>query len=153
MKDLHNDAARLLFLHDIGIISSDEIVQWADNLIVSESKPSYELIELSTSEGKMVRDVLRQMSHDADVWSPIEAALPMILDHVIEKPSKAPVVARALDRIAVSQRYEVPNSFRFIMSAYDDFDMAESGILLIDDVYPKFVDDIRAAIPAKKEPN
>jgi hypothetical protein len=152
MKDLRNDAARLSFLHDIGIISSEEVVQWADTLIVSEEKPSQALIELSTSSGKMVGDVLRHMAIGADVWSPVEAALPKILQHVLEQPTSAPIVARAFYHIAVTQRYEVPQHFRFILSAEDDFDLAESGVHKADEAYQWFVDDLKAAL-AKKEPN
>ena len=152
MKDIRNDAARLSFLHDIGIVSPAEVVAWADALIVSEEKPSQELIELSTSSVKMIGDVLRHMALDADAWAPLEEALPAVLRYVLEQPSSAPVVARAFYHIAIAQRYEVPDQFRFILSADDDFDLAESGVFRLEDVYPRFVNDIKAAIQ-KKEPN
>lgn len=149
MKSIQNDAAQLSFLHDIGIVSSDEVVRWADALIVSEEKPSHELIALSTSARGMVGDVLRHMAVGADVWSPVEATLPKILQHVIEQPTSAAIVARAFYHIAVTQRYEVPKHFRFILSAEDDFALAESGVYEADKVYQWFVEDIRAAIEKK----
>ena len=152
MKDLRNDAARLALLHDIGIVSSDEIVGWADDLIVSEDKPSQELIELSTSSPKAVGDALRSLAVGSDVWRPVEDALPTILDAVVAQPDRAPVVAKAFYHIAVAQKYEVPGSLRFILSAEDDFDLADSGVYLIADVYPRFIEDLKAAIAAKKEP-
>jgi len=152
MKDARNDAARLSFLHDVGIVSSDEIVQWADAFIVSEDKPSQELIELSTSSIKSVGDALRHMALGADVWSPIEDALPKVLQHVIDQPTSAPIIARAFYRIAVAQRYEVPEHFRFILCAEDDFNLAESGVYKADEAYQWFVDGLKAAM-TRKEPN
>jgi hypothetical protein len=153
MNDLRNDAARLSLLHDIGIVPSDEIVRWADDLIVSEEKPSQELIELSTSSPKAVGDALRALSVGAEVWLPVEEALPKILDHVVAHPDSAPIVARALYHIAVTQKYEVPDSLRFTLGAEDDFDLAASGVLLHADVYAGFLEDLRAAAEKKKEPN
>jgi hypothetical protein len=153
MKDVPNDAARLSLLHDIGIVTSAEIVRWADDLIVSEEKPSYELIELSTSSGKNVRDALQALTAGADVWRPVEDALPRILEFVTTQPERAPIVARAFYHIAVTQKYKVPDHFRFILGAEDDFDLIASGVFVLADVYPDFVGDIKAAIGMKKEPN
>jgi hypothetical protein len=153
MKDIRNDAARLSLLHDIGVVSPAEIVCWADDLIVSEEKPSQELIELSTSSGKIVGDALRTLSVGAEVWRPVEDALPKILEFVTAKPDHASIAARAFYHIAVAQKYEVPDSLRFILSAEDDFDLAASGVYLFADVYPRFIEDMKAAIALKKEPN
>jgi hypothetical protein len=152
MKDVRNDAARLSLLHDIGIVSSEDVVRWADGLIVSEEKPSQELIELSTSFAKGVGDALRSLAVGADVWPPVEEALSEILEFVTAQPDRAPIVARAFYHIAVTQKYQVPDVLRFILSAEDDFDLAASGVYLLADVHPRFVENIKAAIAAKKRP-
>ena len=148
MQDIRNDAARLSLLHDFGVISANEVVRWADDLIVSEAKPCQELIDLSTSSAKGVGDALRSLARGADVWLPIEAALPRILEFVTAKPDQAPIAARAFYHIAVDQKYEVPKTLRFFLNAEDDFDLAESGIYRFDEVYHRFVDAIKAAIAA-----
>jgi len=146
MKDVRNDAARLSLLHDVGIVSSEEIVRWADDLIVSEDKPSQELIELATSSGKVVRDALGVLAAGADVWRPVEDALPKILEFVIAQPDRAPIVAQAFYHIAVEQKYEVPDALRFFLRADDDFGLADSGVYLLPDVYQRFVGELRSAI-------
>ncbi len=62
MEAVPNEAARLPLLHDIGAVSSAEIVSWGDDFIVSEENPSQELIELSSSSGRMVGHALRVLS-------------------------------------------------------------------------------------------
>jgi hypothetical protein len=151
-KVVQNEAARLSLLHDIGIVSSEEVVRWADELIVGEPKPSREVIELSTASSKDVSDAIKALSTGADVWLPVENALPRILEFVTAHPDHAPIVARAFYHIAVTQKYEVPDSLRFILSADDDFDLAASGVYLLADVYPWFIDGLKTAIAAKKEP-
>ena len=151
MSDLQNDAARWALLLEIGAVRPEEIIRWADGVIVAEAKPSQELIELSTSAEERVGDALQVLAHGADVWRPLEEALPSILDFVAARADRAPVVAKAFYHIAVSQKYEVPDSFRFILGAEDAFDLADSGISRFDDVYREFVDDIKAAIDAHEE--
>ena len=148
MSDLQNDAARWALLLDIGAARPDEIVRWADSVIVAEAKPRQELIELSTSAENRIGDALRVLARGADVWRPVDAALPTILDFVEAHPERAPIVARVLYHLAVSERYEVPDSLRFILGAEDDFDLASSGILVLDDVYRRFLDDLRSAVAA-----
>jgi len=151
MSDLRNDAARWALLLDIGAVQPEEIVRWADRLIVAEAKPSQELIELSTSAEGKVGDAVRVLAHGADVWRPLEEALPAILDFVSARADRAPLVARAFYHVAVSQNYEVPDSFRFILGAEDDFDLADSGISSFDDVYRQFLDDLKEAVAAHEK--
>jgi hypothetical protein len=133
-------------LHDIGVIPAEAIVRWADDQIVSQEHPAAALIELSTAPRHRVRDTLSEVAAGADIWRPIFAALPDILAYVSAEPDRAPIVADALYHVAVSQRYIVPDGLRFILSADDDFSLAQSGVFVFDDVYHRFLADIRAEI-------
>jgi hypothetical protein len=151
MKEVQNEAARLALLYDLGIIASDVVIRWADDLIVGSPKPSQELIELSVSRADdpaSVSGALRSVAAGADVWSPVEAALPEILDFISAHPDRAPLAAKAFYHIAVEQKYVVPDSLRFFLRSEDDFDLADSGVYPLLDVYQRFVGDLRAAISA-----
>jgi len=149
MKTINQDAARLAFLFNLGIINSDEVISWADAAIIKEDKPSYELIEVSTSDRNSpasVSNALSSLCIESDVWTTVSDSLPTILAVVEKKKEMAPLVARAFYHIAISLNYTVPNRYSFFTSAEDLFDLADSGFFTFDEIYHDFVDDIRKAM-------
>jgi hypothetical protein len=149
MKTLNQDAARLAFLFDLGIIKADEVIQWADAAIIKSVRPSYELIEVSTCspESKSaMSDLLRLIAIGSDIWATVTDSLPSILAYIEIKKEMAPVVARAFHQIVKSQDYTVPDRYSFFIGADDNFDLVDSGIFVFDEVYHDFINDIRNAI-------
>lgn len=150
MKTVEQDAARLAFLFDLGIVSAGEVIAWADDAIIRTAKPKHELIELSLSAPSDVSKALRLLSVEIDVWTGVSAALPFVLEVLEEKPEVSRAVAREFYHLAVSQNYTVPKHYSFFLRADDDFDLAESGMFVFDEVYQKFIADIRTAIADEK---
>ena len=146
MKTIEQDAARLAVLFDLGMVDAQEVINWADNAIISAGKPSYELIELSVSSPSNISKSLRSLSLGADVWTGISDALPFILKVLEEKPELARVVAREFYRLAVAENYSVPERYSFFVRADDDFDLAEAGVFVFGEVYRRFIDNIRRAV-------
>ena len=90
-----------------------------------------------------------KLARGADVWLPVETALPQILELVVQRPDEAPFVAEALYAIAVAQEYKVPDALKFVLFADDDFSLAASGVFGFEDVYRRFIKDIKVAMGTK----
>ena len=148
MNTIKDEAARLGLLLDLGVVSKEAVVKWADDLVIAAGKPSEALINLSASSKDQIPDALQSLAAGADDWHVIDAALPLILSYVSPDPERARLAARKFYQIAVAHQYTVPDHLRFFLSAEDDFDLADDGVLILKDVYSGFLDDVRAAIAA-----
>lgn len=146
MKTIEQDAARLAFLFDLGMVSAQEVITWADDAIVRLEKPSHALIELSVSSPSSLSTALRSLAVSTDVWAGVSEALPFVLKALEEKPHLARRVAREFYHLVKSANYRVPERYSFFMRADDDFDLAESGMFVFDEVYQRFIEDIRTAV-------
>lgn len=143
---LNDEAARLGLLLDVGAISSAEVIAWADFQIIESPKPCSDLIDISLTKERSVRDALLRIAVGANTWSSVAMAMPALLEFVGRNPNKAALVASAFYHIAVEQRYEVPAEFSFFNSAEDDFALANDGVFDKDEVYSRFVENMRRSI-------
>ena len=143
---IKNEAARLVLLLDVGVVTDAEVIAWADSLIVQIDKPSGMLIDLSLAKGGGIRDALSSLAEGVDVWPTVGWAMPALIDYVTKHREKAVTVASAFYHIAVEQRYEVPAKYGFFNSAEDDFALAEEGVFVFEEVYARFLEDMRRSI-------
>jgi hypothetical protein len=146
MKTIQNEAARLAFLLNLGIVSAKEVIAWADEAIVAGDRPSSALIDLSVSAPARIPNALRELGLGVDAWTTVKEAMPCVLREVEKKPELARVVAREFYHIAVSENYIVPKRYSFFIRSDDDFDLAESGVLVYGEVYKGFIEDIRGTL-------
>lgn len=106
------------------------------------------MINLSASSQDESPDALQSLAAGAADWHVIDAALPLIFSYVSLDLERARLAARKFYQIAVTHHYTVPDHLRFFLSAEDDFDLADDGVLILKDVHAGFLEDLRAAIAA-----
>lgn len=145
---IKNEAARLVILLDVGVVSGAEVIAWADSLIVQMAKPSGILIDLSLAKGGGIRDALSSMAEGADLWPTVGLAMPALIDYVTQHREKAAIMAGVFYHIAVAQQYEVPDKYGFFNSAEDDFALAQEGVFVFEEVYSRFLEDMRRSTEA-----
>jgi hypothetical protein len=146
MKTHAQDASRLKVLHQLGIVSGQQVIAWADHVIAESAKPDSTLIDLSLTAPDSAYDIdqiLGILSAERDIWETMDGVLPEIRARCIADRKFAPIAARFFYSISVQKRYSVPERFSYFMSADDDFDLAESGVLRSDEVYERFIEDLK----------
>ncbi len=139
-------AARLRVLHQLGIASGQQVISWTDGVIEQAAKPDTALIDLSLTAPESTYEIdkiLGILSAGCDLWDTMDDVLPDIRERCLADKGFAAVAARFFYSISVQERYSVPDRFSYFMSADDDFDLAESGVLRFDEVYERFIEDLK----------
>ncbi|HTV39544.1 MAG TPA: hypothetical protein VMF08_03140 [Candidatus Sulfotelmatobacter sp.] len=88
---IENDARRMSVLFDYGIINGEEVVAWADSIIVKMDLLPDPLLALSLAAPEKTGDIishLHQLSCNADFWKALRSAIPQIRDFVIAHPDR-----------------------------------------------------------------
>ena len=140
------DIARLRVLHQLGVVSGQEVIAWADQVIAESAKPDSTLIDLSLTAPDSAYDIdqiLGILSSERDIWETMADVMPKIRERCISDRKFAPIAARFFYNISVQKQYSVPDRFSYFLSADDDFDLAESGVLRPDEVYQRFIDNLK----------
>ncbi len=127
---LAHDAHRVSLLFQYGVLTSDDVISWADSAIVQMDKPPYSLIELSTTPADKVEDIishLRQLSSGSDLWNALRSAIPQIQDFLVAHPDRAESIANHFSRAAYYFG-NVPKDLNFMFRFDDVFSLAREGI-------------------------
>ena len=122
---------RMSLLFRYGVVAADEVVAWADSLIVEMDSPPDALLELSTTSPAKTADVLsslERLSSGADFWPSFRSTLPQLRDHIVSNPDRAEAVAKHLFLTACSFSVsDVPDDLRFVYRFDDAFSLARDG--------------------------
>ena len=97
MPWLVQEAARELFLFNLGVRSPADIVRWVDAVIAKVEAPHQLLIELSTTPPERLDrfiSVLSDLRRGSDFWSAVRDAMPALHGFVVAHPEEAERIAR-----------------------------------------------------------
>ena len=118
------------FSLEAGVISRDEIVSWADEIMATEVYDDYIAnICLSTNEStKQLESLLGLIAEDADEWNGMRRMLSRMHDALVKDPDRLHEFTRFLDMIWFRFDYTVPDDLSFIANIEDDYQLAKEGI-------------------------
>ena len=131
MNTLTQEAARELFLFNLGIRDSASIVRWADRHIAEDSATNSTLIELSTAPVERTDRFISHLSdlaRGSDFWSAVRDAIGDLHDFVERHPGDAERIASSLFMLACANLDEMPDEFSFIYHFDDAFYLGREGI-------------------------
>jgi hypothetical protein len=139
------EAQCVSLLFQYGVITSEDVIAWADRMIVEIGTPSESLLDLSTTSPCKTEDIiscLHRLSVGADLWAAFRNVIPKILEFILSHPEKAEGVAYHLFLTACY--YTAPKDLRFLYRIEDDFSLANEGVLgNRETVYQNFVDELK----------
>ena len=129
-KPYAQEAENLRLLLDAGIASMDEVVAWADQVILASPGYDDDLTEVSLA-AKAPRDEMdRRLSRLGEGADPAEAIRNLaarIHQALLSDTSRAGDFARVLDRFWFEEWPRLPSEFSFMAGLDDEFSLAESG--------------------------
>ena len=132
MNALAQEAARELFLLNLGVHDTRNVVRWADEQVEKEESPSDTLIELSTMPPERIDGFIAGLSRlrdGSDIWAAYRDAMPSIYDYVVKNPEKTELIASTLYLLLAQYFVDtLPSDFQFIYRFGDAFDLARQGI-------------------------
>jgi hypothetical protein len=131
MQSIAKDAQRMSLLFQWGVATADEIISWADSLIVHMDSPLDSLLELSTTSPAKTGDILsclHRLSGGADFWAAFRCALHRVRDYVASHPERAEAIANHLFLAACGFSVsDVPDDLHFAYRFDDAFSLAREG--------------------------
>jgi hypothetical protein len=131
MTDIAQDAQRMSLLFQYGISAADEVIKWADSMIVQMDSPPDSLLELSTTAPSKTADVLsclRGLSAGAEFWMALRSAIPQIREFVTSHPDRAEGIANHLFHTVCRFPFsDLPHDLHFIYRFDDAFSLAREG--------------------------
>jgi len=132
MTALAQEAATISILLQLGVISTKDVIDWADENIVRVPKPRPLLIELSTTPANrldLISEMLSALKMDSDYWPAVRDALATVHSYVLSRPQDAEKIAQGLYLVASNQILEVPEDLQFMYGLDDAFYLArENGL-------------------------
>jgi hypothetical protein len=146
MNTIPEEAARLYFLLDLGLVRDADVILWADDAIVSADKPSSALIDLAVSGPENLSSTLRTVALGIDPLTAINLAMPVVLREIEKKPELARVIARKFFDVAFSEGSSLPSRYTFFKHCDEDFYLAECGIYDYVEVHKKFIEQLRVTL-------
>lgn len=147
ITDLHKFEAESLRIALIcGCVSKDEIINWADKIILENDEVDYIFIEISLSATKHIQDIesfLFQISNKHEHFNACRRVLGRMSFACETEPQSLRRFASGLYQIAIENYYELPSDLIFIMSIDDEYGLAVSGIYgTIDEVDKGFIEEL-----------
>lgn len=131
VMSLEVEAAELCVALQLGLVSSGQVVDWADNWILQEEVPKEPLLDVALMLNSHPQDILGELRTLAGAFDTLEIipkALRRAKKVLSEQPELGRTLARGLYQIYVDEQYDVPEHLS-AMSWFDDaFDLARSGI-------------------------
>ena len=130
MKLYRQEAANLRMTLIAGIVSVDDVVQWAESRIASLDEYDDELTDLFLASKTTPQDVepmLRRLGQDADQNDAIRFLMGRMHRALLENRSRARDFARLLDRLWIENRNTISEDLNFMAGVDDDFCLAEQG--------------------------
>lgn len=130
MSSRIQEAATELFLLNLGVRSTTDVVQWSDATIAKEDSPHELLIELSTTPLERIDrfiSILSDLRTGSDYWPSVRDAMPALHTFVLAHPEEAERIASSLYMIAAGELDRMPKEFSFIYRFDDAFYLAREG--------------------------
>ena len=131
MQTIAHDAQRMSLLFQYGVLTGDEVISWADSVIVQMDSPPDSLLQLSMTAPDKTGDIishLRQLSSGSDYWAALRSAIPQIRDFVVAHPDGAESIANHLFHTACHAPDRVPKDLHFMFRFDDAFSLARDGV-------------------------
>ncbi|MBC3492374.1 hypothetical protein [Pseudomonas taiwanensis] len=137
-NNIHNPSVedQIAYLREaleLRVLEVSDIVQWADNQIIAQENPAYELIELALMSDSNRYDTASQLLRvGTPALSPAEV-LPFVLAKAHKKllvnPGYGRVLAEGLYQSWVRSNYDFADALGLCSYFDDAYSLAESGIV------------------------
>lgn len=114
---------------EAGVIDRQEIVRWADDLLMIEEYDD-RLAEISLSLNKTNKDLealLGELAAPDDDFAGFRGMLGRMHDALKADPTRLHEFTRFLERIWIRLDYTLPDDLGFVIGLEDDFLLAEEG--------------------------
>ncbi|WP_256575569.1 MULTISPECIES: hypothetical protein [unclassified Pseudomonas] len=116
---------------ELGVLEVSDIVQWADNQIMAQEDPAYELIELALMSSSNRYDVASQLLRVATPSLSSAEVLPYVLakahEQLLMNPDFGMVLAQGLYRSWSRSNYDFPDALGLCGYFEDAYSLAEGG--------------------------
>ena len=112
-----------------GVIDRQEIVQWADDLLMTEEYDD-RLAEISLSRDKTNKEIeamLGELAAPDDDFAGFRGMLGRMHDALKADPTRLHEFTRFLERLWIRHDYTLPDDLGFIIGLEDDYLLAEEG--------------------------
>jgi hypothetical protein len=131
-----------------GCVSKDEIINWADKIILENDKVDYVFIEISLSGKKPIQDIvslLFQISNKHEHFNACRRVLGRMSFARETEPQSLRRFASGLYQIVIENYYELPSDLIFLMGIDDEYALADSGTYgTIDEVDKRFIEALNS---------
>jgi len=125
------DALRVSFLFQYGVLTANDVIGWADSMIVRlDSSPDL-LLEISMISTEKTADIvscLNRLGSEANHWAGLRAAFPQIRQFIITHPDQAVRIANQLFTTTCFSPQPVPKDLKFMFLYDDAFSLARDGV-------------------------
>ncbi len=114
---------------EAGVIDRQEIVRWADDLLMSEEYDD-RLAEISLSGDKTNKDIealLGELAAPEDDFAGFRGMLGRMHGALKADPTRLHEFTRFLERLWIRHDYTLPDDLGFIIGLEDDYLLAEDG--------------------------
>lgn len=144
----------------IGYFKTEEVIQWADNILATEDNPDLGVIDVAFSGSKGINEVITQLDNfkgKMNISTPVKTLLGLLYKKLIDQKSTVIEITR---KLYILSQYIPPNSLDkdiiFRLTAMEDiFHVygAESVVIQIEDLLKDFevlANDFRKCIPTQR---
>ena len=114
---------------EAGVIDRQEIVRWADDLLISGEYDD-RLAEISLSGGKTIKDIealLGELAAPDNDFTGFRRMLGRMHEALEADPTRVHEFTRFLERLWIRHDYTLPDDLGFIIGLEDDYLLAEEG--------------------------
>lgn len=130
MKNPHSAiASEFKLALEAGVIDRQEIVRWADELLITEEYDD-RIAEISLSTSKTNKDIealLGEIAEPDDDFAGFRSMLGRMHAALEADPTRLHEFTRFLERLWIRHDYTLPNDLGFIIGLEDDYLLAEEG--------------------------
>jgi len=131
MKPYAQKAAELRLQLEAGIVTSKEVVAWADGLIAQQSEYDENLVEISLGAQKSFKDLLSALSKvalNADRWQALRSIMPLMYDVLLKDRSKVHDFSGFLFDQIIENGQDVPQDLSWLSSITREYGAAVDKI-------------------------
>jgi hypothetical protein len=129
MRPYSQRALELKLFLEAGVISPDEVIEWADQTLATNSYDD-SLAELAITSNVTSKNLIILLGHlvdQADEWSAIRVTMSKMHDALLADSSLTHSFTRFLESFWGQHDYDVPSDMNFIAGIEDEYQLAEIG--------------------------
>ncbi|MFK7885236.1 MAG: hypothetical protein AB8G16_00095 [Gammaproteobacteria bacterium] len=131
MDNACEHAKQLQLAFRLGLIGTDQLIRWADSMILSQDTPAIEIIDLALMRDAHPQTIvgkLGELAGAVDEWSVMPEVMRRYALALREKPELGPKVAKGMLRLYDESNCHVPKEFGFFAWFDEEFYLAREGI-------------------------